>query len=150
MEVCDYKSISCRSFPVLVFGRFTFIRQSDITVDAQFLSHRQTNLHHKYYDATKRHFRSSQRNCFHLVLAEVLCTEKNSGSKLCRQVELMRQQLEEINTDRQEQRKMLREQNSLLEKTNKNIVAISRSLQDVRDSQPKQVILQQFHFLLFK
>ena len=55
----------------------------------------------------------------------------------------MRQQLEEINTDRRELRKMLREQNSLLEKTNKNIVAISRSLQDVRDSQPKEKVLKQ-------
>ena len=59
----------------------------------------------------------------------------------------MRQQLEEINTDRQELRKMLREQNSLLEKTNKNIVAISRSLQDVRDSQPKEKVIEQHNFL---
>ena len=59
----------------------------------------------------------------------------------------MRQQLEEINTDRQELRKMLREQNSLLEKTNKNIVAISRSLQDVRDSKPTQKVIL-FIFIL--
>ena len=52
----------------------------------------------------------------------------------------MRQQLEEI----PQLRKMLREQSSLLEKTNKNVIAISRSLQDVRDSQPKQVILRQY------
>ena len=54
----------------------------------------------------------------------------------------MRQQLEEIPQLRQ----MLREQSSLLEKTNKNVIAISRSLQDVRDSQPKQVILRQYSF----
>ena len=52
----------------------------------------------------------------------------------------MRQQLEEINTDGRELREMLREQNSLLEKTNKNIITISRSLQDVRDSQPIQKV----------
>ena len=104
-----------------------------------YISHRHTKLHHKYYDVTQPHFRSSQKNSIHLLLAEILCTEKNSRSKLCRQVESMRQQLEEI----PHLRKMLREQSSLLEKTNKNVIAISRSLQDVRDSQPKQVILRQ-------
>ena len=49
----------------------------------------------------------------------------------------MRLQLEEI----PQLRKMLREQSSLLEKTNKNVIAISRSLQDVRDSRPKEKVI---------
>ena len=73
--------------------------------------------------------------CVFLIL-EILCTGKNSGSNLCQQVELMRQQLEEI----PQLRKMIREQSSLLEKTNKNVIAISKSLQDVRDSQPNEKV----------
>ena len=85
--------------------------------------------------------------CVSFFWSEILCTEKNSGSKLCRQVESMRQQLEEI----PQLRKMLREQSSLLEKTNKNVIAISRSLQDVRDSQPKEKVrvCDQISFLFF-
>ena len=59
----------------------------------------------------------------------------------------MRQQLEEI----PQLRKMLREQSSLLEKTNENVIAISRSLQDVRDSHPKEKVrvCDQISFLFF-
>ena len=121
-----------------------------------------TGIEYRFFFLKTRHFINSSiwiikmsqniqltllRSIYLHFFAEILCTDKNRGSKLCRQVESMRQQLEEINTDRQELRKMLREQNSLLEKTNKNIVAISRSLQDVRDSRPKEKVIEQHNFL---
>ena len=70
-----------------------------------------------------------------VVDTETVCSEKNSGSKLCRQIETMRQQLEETSQLRQ----LIESQNAKLERANENVIALSRALQEIRDSQPQQV-----------
>ena len=80
-----------------------------------------------------------------LLFSEILCTEKSGGYKLCRQVESMRQQLEEINAYLPQLRKVLREQESLglVEKTTSNGIAVSGTLQndDEPEPTPKQKVV---------
>ena len=70
------------------------------------------------------------------VYAESVCSEKNSGSKLCRQVEAMRQQLAEVSQLKQ----LIQDQNAKLERANENVIALSRALQEIRDNQPQQQV----------
>ena len=70
------------------------------------------------------------------IYAESVCSEKNSGSKLCRQVETMRQQLAEVPQLRQ----LIQDQNAKLERANENVIALSRALQEIRDNQPQQQV----------
>ena len=61
------------------------------------------------------------------LCSEILCTDKNSGSKLCRRVESMQRQLDNI--PRLE--KKLEEQQNLLAKTNEKFIFLSRVVKDV-------------------
>ena len=71
-----------------------------------------------------------QCSSFLFFCSEILCTEKNGASKLCRQVESMRRQLDII--PRLE--KKLEEQQSLLEKTNEKFVFLSKAIKDVGEN----------------
>ena len=77
-------------------------------------------------------------SAFLFLCIEILCTEKNEGSKLCRQVESMRRQLDII--PRLE--KKLEEQQSLLKKTNEKFVFLSRAIKDVRENSPRAFSVQ--------
>ena len=48
----------------------------------------------------------------------------------------MRQQLAEVSQLRQ----LIQDQNAKLERANENIIALSRALQEIRDSQPQQQV----------
>ena len=77
-----------------------------------------------------------QCSAFLFFCSEILCTEKNGGSKLCRQVESMRRQLDIL--PRLE--KKLEEQQSLLEKTNEKFVFLSRAIKDVRENSKRSQV----------
>ena len=78
---------------------------------------------------------------FSLFWSEILCTEQNGASKLCRQLESMQRQLDII--PRLE--KKLEEQQSLLEKANEKFILLSRAIRNVGETyQSSQVSILQW------
>ena len=70
---------------------------------------------------------------FVCLVSEIVCTGKNSQSKLCRQVESMREQLNII----PRLKKKLEEQEKLLSSTSETIITLSKALTEQRESSAK-------------
>lgn len=64
-----------------------------------------------------------------MLPAEVVCTEKNQESKLCRKVESLSEQL----TVLPQLKKRLKEQENLLASTSDTIMTLSRALKKLQD-----------------
>ena len=67
--------------------------------------------------------------CFY-VASEILCSERNSGSQLCRQVESLRDQLPRLE-------KKLKEQQSFLKKTSESLLLLTRAFGVLHQTEKK-------------